>query len=174
MDKLKNFINTRRDEFDKGDLPEGHFERFEHRLPTARRKHLFLHSIAAAAVAASLALLIFFQFFNEPETDPQVYVCETRDEIEDLKMYYNMQINDVITRMEDLYEKDQTSGGEKLLDETKKVLTDNYMFEETVLPKLPCSSDALFAITLHYNSSLESLSFMLKQMEHITEKNDNN
>ena len=174
MDKLKNFINTHREEFDKDELPEGHLERFEQRLPTVHRKHMLLHRLCAVAVAASLALFVFFQFFSEPETDSQMYVCETRDEMEDLKMYYNMQINDVITRMEDLYEKDQTPGAEELLDETKKVLTDNYMFEETVLPKLPCSNDALFAITLHYNSSLKSLSFMLKQMEHITEKNDNN
>lgn len=45
----------------------------------------------------------------------------------------------------------------------------NYMFEETILPTLPCSNDGLFAMTQHYSNSLEGLTLMLKQMEQVTD-----
>ena len=39
MDKLKNFIDANRDAFKEDEmLPEGHFERFEQKLPKPRKK----------------------------------------------------------------------------------------------------------------------------------------
>lgn len=35
MDKLKNFIDTNKEAFEDDLLPEGHFERFEKKLPPA-------------------------------------------------------------------------------------------------------------------------------------------
>ena len=38
MDKLKNFIDANRDAFEEDEmLPEGHFERFEQKLPKPRK-----------------------------------------------------------------------------------------------------------------------------------------
>ena len=51
-----------------------------------------------------------------------------------------MQMSDIISQMQAMYKLQQTPGAEELLKETKRVLTDNYMFEETVLPTLPCSN----------------------------------
>ena len=80
-----------------------------------------------------------------------------------------MQLNDVLTQMKKLYKQDRTPGAEELLQESKRILTDNYMFEETILPTLPCSNDGLFAMTQHYSNSLEGLTLMLKQMEQVTD-----
>ena len=55
MDKLKNFIDTNREAFEDDLLPEGHFERFEKKLPPARRKHFKLYSLSAFAAAAAIA-----------------------------------------------------------------------------------------------------------------------
>ena len=95
--------------------------------------------------------------------------CETQEEIEELRLYYNMQMNDVLAQMKKLYKQDRTPGAEELLQESKRILTDNYMFEETILPTLPCSNDGLFAMTQHYSNSLEGLTLMLKQMEQVTD-----
>ena len=54
MDKLKNFIDTNREAFEDDLLPEGHFERFEKKLPPARRKHFKLYSLSAFAAAAAI------------------------------------------------------------------------------------------------------------------------
>ena len=71
----------------------------------------------------------------------------------------------IISQMQAMYKQQRIPGSEELLKETKRVLTDNYMFEETVLPTLPCSNDGLYAMNQHYSTSLESLNIMLEQME---------
>jgi len=55
-------------------------------------------------------------------------------------------------------------GADELLEETNQILADSRIFEESVLPTLPCSDDGLYAINMHYSSSLESLQIMLNQM----------
>ena len=89
------------------------------------------------------------------------------------RLYYNMQMSDIISQMQAMYKQQRTPGTEELLKETKRVLTDNYMFEETVLPTLPCSNAGLYAMNLHYSTSLESLNIMLKQMESMEDFNRN-
>ena len=74
-------------------------------------------------------------------------------------------MNEIISQMQAMYKQQRIPGSEELLKETKRVLTDNYMFEETVLPTLPCSNDGLYAMNQHYSTSLESLNIMLEQME---------
>ena len=131
MDKLKNFIDANRDAFEEDEmLPEGHFERFEQKLPKPRKNRAALYNLSAFAIAASIALLLLFRLpggTGLPEPP------------------------------------------EELLQESKRILTDNYMFEETILPTLPCSNDGLFAMTQHYSNSLEGLTLMLKQMEQVTD-----
>lgn len=174
MDKLKNFIDANREAFEDEALPEGHLERFGQKLPKPRKRRVTLYALCAFAVAASIALLFLLRLpggTGMPAGQPKATApsCETKEEIEELRLYYNMQMNDVLAQMKKLYKQDQTFGAEELLRESKRVLTDNYMFEETVLPTLPCSNDGLFAMTQHYNNSLESLSFMLRQMERVTD-----
>ena len=151
MDKLKNFIDTNREAFEDDLLPEGHFERFEQKLAVPRKSRATLYSLCAFAAAACIALLFLFKLPGGtplPIQPRQVvtgqHACEVKEEIE-----------------------------EELLKETKRVLTDNYMFEETVLPTLPCSNAGLYAMNLHYSTSLESLNIMLKQMENMEDFNRN-
>ena len=62
MDKLKNFIDANRDAFEEDEmLPEGHFERFEQKLPKPRKNRAALYSLSAFAIAASIALLLLFR-----------------------------------------------------------------------------------------------------------------
>lgn len=183
MDKLKNFIDTHRDAFDDEMLPEGHFGRFSQKLPESRQSKRFKIYTLGACLAAACAALFFL--LHAPESDPvsipldhslqaseKTQHCQQKTEIDELRLYYNMQMNDVMARMEILNREQRTPGAAGLLKETHKVLTDNYMFETTVLPTLPCSDIGLFAMTQHYSNSLQSLSFMLKQMEY--DINNNN
>lgn len=175
MDKLKNFIDANRDAFEEDEmLPAGHFERFEQKLPRPRKNRAVLYSLCTFALAASIALLFLFRLpggtdILEPLPKATAQTCETQEEIEELRLYYHMQMNDVLAQMKKLYKQDQTPGAEELLQESKRILTDNYMFEETILPTLPCSNDGLFAMTQHYSNSLEGLTLMLKQMKQVTD-----
>lgn len=171
MDKLKHFIDTNREAFDDDLLPAGHLERFEQKLPAPRKSRIKLYSLCAFAAAACIAFLLLVRLPGGTTLPPQQpatsasAACETKQEIEELRLYYNMQMNEVISQMQVLYKRQQTPGAEELLKETKRVLTDNYLFEETVLPTLPCSDDGLCAMNQHYSTSLESLNIMLEQME---------
>lgn len=162
MDKLKNFIDTNREAFEDDLLPEGHFERFEQKLAVPRKSRATLYSLCAFAAAACIALLFLFKLPGGtplPTQPRQVvtgqHACEVKEEIEELRLYYNMQMSDIISQMQAMYKLQRTPGTEELLKETKRVLTDNYMFEETVLPTLPCSNAGLYAMNLHYSTSLE-------------------
>lgn len=179
MDKLKDFIDNNREAFEDEWLPEGHFERFEQKLPTEsgkkhKRHYLLWCSYAAVAVVALLLLLQLPGGSTMPNSEQKAtaQASQAKEEIDELQIYYRMQINDLMAQMEHLYKQQQTPGATELLKETKKILQDNYMFEETVLPVLPHSNDGVFAMTQHYNGSLESLNFMLKQMERITNENN--
>ena len=105
MDKLKNFIDANRDAFEEGEiLPEGHFERFEQKLPKSRKNRAALYSLSAFAIAASIALLLLFRLpggtgLPEPAQKTTAQTCETQEEIEELRLYYNMQMNDVLAQM---------------------------------------------------------------------------
>ena len=99
MDKLKNFIDANRDAFKEDEmLPEGHFERFEQKLPKPRKYRAALYSLSAFAIAASIALLLLFRLpegtgLPEPAQKTTAQTCETQEEIEELRLYYNMQMN---------------------------------------------------------------------------------
>ena len=119
MDKLKNFIDANRDAFKEDEmLPEGHFERFEQKLPKPRKNRAALYSLSAFVIAASIALLLLFRLpegtgLPEPAQKTTAQTCETQEEIEELRLYYNMQMNDVLAQMKKLYKQDRTPGAEE-------------------------------------------------------------
>ena len=179
MDKLKDFIEANKDAFNDETLPAGHLERFEQKLPASPKHRKRVYILAAFAAAACFALLFLLRLpggtsIPEPGSKQTAYQACEKQEIEELRIYYNMQINDVMAQMEEIYKSGKTPGTTGLLEETKQILRDNYMFEQTVLPTLPCTNAGVYAMTLHYNNSLEGLSFMLKQMERVANKEDNN
>lgn len=180
MDKLKDFIDNNRNAFNDEYLPDGHFERFEQKLPAPRRKWVRLYSLFAFAAAACATLLILLNIPGgtpsplKKQTASRPHKCEMKQEIEELRLYYNMQMNDVIAQMEELYKQQQKPGAEQLLEETRKILSDTYQFEEIVLPTLPCSNAGVFAMNQHYSTSLESLNYMLQQMEDMKQVKSNN
>lgn len=178
MDKLKNFIDTHKEAFKDDLLPEGHFERFEKKLPVRHklsgRRWL---GFGVAAVAAVVAFVVFLniqsEMHNAPVHQTNTYSCETQKEIDELRVYYTMQMEEMYAQIRSLYKADQVPGGLELLQETKQVIKTTADFEEQVLPNLPCNETSLFAMTQHYNTSLQSLSIMLRQMECII-NNDSN
>jgi len=176
MDKLKNFIDKNRETFEEEQLPAGHLERFEKKLPKKSAGMEFRIVLYTLVAAASVALLFFFHIqyqqsigFNHSEQT----VCEHYDQFQDVKMYYHIQMIEVFTEMERLNEERRIPGGATLLEESKEVLTASMRFEEEVLPSLPCSNEGLFAMDQHYRNSLASLNIMLKHMINTVETENN-
>lgn len=171
MDKLKQFISDNREAFDRMELPKGHQLRFEQKLPH-RRNSFRRYSLYALAAAASVAILIVFTLpFRGVERSmmQRTVTCHTAAEIDNLRLYYNMQMNEVIAQMEAFNPGENEVEKKQLLEESARVMEASKRFEEAVIPQLPCAQETLYAMTQHYTTSLQSLNFMLRQMENSQE-----
>ncbi|MDD2437614.1 MAG: hypothetical protein PHG27_05870 [Massilibacteroides sp.] len=166
MDKLKDFIENNKQAFDEVELPVGHAERFREKLNTQRRtrvkRNVYLWIAVAACLGVLLTIRIQFQKNNAADS------CELTQEIQDVRMYYNMQITAVVSEMEELYKQKQSSAGLGLLKESQVVLASTRDFENRIFPSLPCSEEALFAMSQHYDASITGMNILLKQMQNVT------
>jgi hypothetical protein len=169
MDKLKDFIDKNSAAFDANDpLPEGHLERFEKRLGKKGNIRSLSLLAVAMAVAAGLCLFLITQkgAREDPFPNDSLFICEA-EEIEELRLYYHMQIYDIEAQIKDLYADGRIPGSIELMEETERVIQITYDFETDILPTLPCSEQGMFAINQHYGNSLGSLNFMLEKMKQI-------
>lgn len=167
MDKLKQFINNNREEFDEQELPFGHELRFQKKLPHRKNKTK-VFCLYASLIAASVALLIMLALpFYKPESSFLEHrtSCRTEDEINELRLYYSMQMLDIVDRIKEFDPGEKEQEKQQVLNETEQVLALSKQFDETVIPHLPCSDEGLFAVNQYYSTSLRSLNFMLEQLE---------
>lgn len=162
-----------REAFDDDLLPEGHFKRFKQKLGCSAKSRVSLYVLYSFAVAACIALFVLFRLPGisvlHPLPDKAIIArpaCGIEQEIEELHLYYTMQMNDILAQMRVVYSS-QFPGSAELLQDMQQLLVENDLFEETVLPELPGSSEGLYAMNLHYTSNIETLLFMLKQMENM-------
>ena len=139
MDQLKHFIDTHRDAFEDDRLPAGHLERFKKKLPASHTRNKLLYSMYALLAAASIALLFLVKLYpaGTEQQEGEASSCMLKEEIDGLRLYYTMQMNDVVFQIQALSEQRSTPGTQGLLDEMKQVLADSRQFEEQVLPTLP-------------------------------------
>lgn len=168
MDKLERFIADNRESFNQEALPSGHVERFEAKLavvakPAGRR---YLRSIwYAAGVAATVLVLLLAGYpMLKGEGGGASEFCPASAEINSLRTYYLMQMNDVIARIEDA----ETGNGlekQQLLEESQRIMEANKRFEKSLLRRLPGSQETAYALIQLYGTSLNSLNFMLEQIE---------
>ena len=170
MDKLKQYIDENREAFDELPMPDGHQARFEKKLMQSRKHTLREFSFYGALLAACVALFFLLRFSltivpEDEATQSHLYAgCGMSQEIHDLQLYYTMQMNELVLQLQ-AYDKKNIPGTRELLDEMNQVLYDNSEFEDTILPVLPCSDAAIFAMSRHYGASLESLQIMLNQLQ---------
>lgn len=167
MDKLKQYIQNNREEFDREELPPGHEYRFMQKLS---RKKSRVREIAwyAAAFAASVVILLLMAlpFSGEKNSLPSGVTSEARTvQINELQLYYTMQMQDVIDRIEAFNPGSGMLEKQQVLKEAKRVLAMSELFGESVVPQLPVSDETLFAVTQYYGTSLNSLNFMLEQIQ---------
>ena len=172
MDKLKDFIQDNIEAFDDDFLPEGHFERFEKKLPREQKRRFSLFSLSALAAAASLALLFLIGTPQSEDDEFLEALAREKEEMDGLQMYYRMQMDEIILQMEDL-SKNQAKGTADLLEESRQIMEDSRTFEETVLPTLPCTGEGVLAMSRHYNASVDGLSTVLSHMKQATSENNN-
>jgi len=177
MDKLKSFIENNREEFDNIPLPEGHMERFQEKLNSKGPSHFKRYMLYGMAAAACSTLLILFSLpgqWVEKQMEQAYETCENREEFEELKSYYEMQIYEIVAQMEELQEENASLETDGFMHASRQVISSTKRFEREVLPELPCSDEGFFVINQHYGNSVESLNRVKEQMEFFIRNNIHN
>ena len=173
MEKLRQFIENHRDEFDDEPLLEGHWERFEQKLavvePQQPTKRVLLWAVAGLAAAAAVALLLWLQPMRIV-TDPSDGMVQEdwlamQQEFLETQGYYQMRIIDLTEQMDKLCKEKRSTEAEQLLQAAWQVRSEVKEFEQEVVPTLSYDEMGLYALTQTYSMGIGSLTFLLNQME---------
>ena len=173
MEKLRQFIENHRDEFDDEPLLEGHWERFEQKLaavePQQPTKRVWLWAVAGLAAAAAVALLLWLQPMRIV-TDPSDGMVQEdwlamQQEFLETQGYYQMRIIDLTEQMDKLCKEKRSTEAEQLLHAAWQVRSEVKEFEQEVVPTLSYDEMGLYALTQTYSMGIGSLTFLLNQME---------
>ena len=173
MEKLRQFIENHRDEFDDEPLLEGHWERFEQKLaavePQQPTKRVWLWAVAGLAAAAAIALLLWLQPVRIV-TDPSDGMVQEdwlamQQEFLETQGYYQMRIIDLTEQMDELCKAKRSTEAEQLLQAAWQVRSEVTEFEQEVVPTLSYDETGLYALTQTYSMGIGSLTFLLNQME---------
>ena len=189
MDKLEDFIGQNRELFDQTELPSGHKARFLEKLATAdlsaensspaansslAGKSARFGKAAAWLVAASVAAALAFTFFTSFPTEERGESCELNPQIAELRLYYNMQMEDLMMQMKSEMEKRDNPAFAVLITEGKKIQSACEEFDKTIALELPCSDKGIYAFNQQYASSLEGMQILYKQMQYIKNEQSKN
>lgn len=182
MDRLKDFIEQHRDEFEQEPMPEGHWERFACKLdaqqafhkkenPHRRRLYLYLSAAAAACIALLLCLSPDIRQ-NEPADPLALQAKAVHCEFGEVQFYYRMQMEAIVSEMEEINNRENSEASLHLLSESRKILQNNDCFAEKIAPSLPVSTEGLNTANLYYQCNLNSLKQMLQSLKqlHQTER----
>ena len=173
MEKLRQFIENHRDEFDDEPLLEGHWERFEQKLavvePQQPTKRVWLWAVVGLAAAAAVALLLWLQPMRIV-TDPSDGMVQEdwlamEQEFLETQGYYQMRIIDLTEQMDELCKAKRSTEAEQLLQAAWQVRSEVTEFEQEVVPTLSYDETGLYALTQTYSMGIGSLTFLLNQME---------
>ena len=173
MEKLRQFIENHRDEFDDEPLLEGHWERFEQKLaavePQQPTKRVWLWAVAGLAAAAAVALLLWLQPMRIV-TDPSDGMVQEdwlamQQELLETQGYYQMRIIDLTEQMDKLCKEKRSTEAEQLLQAAWQVRSEVKEFEQEVVPTLSYDEMGLYALTQTYSLGIGSLTFLLDRME---------
>ena len=173
MEKLRQFIENHRDEFDDEPLLDGHWERFEQKLaavePQQPTKRVWLWAAAGLVAAAAIALLLWLQPMRIV-TDPSDGMVQEdwlamQQEFLETQGYYQMRIIDLTEQMDKLCKEKRSTEAEQLLQAAWQVRSEVKEFEQEVVPTLSYDEMGLYALTQTYSMGIGSLTFLLNQME---------
>ena len=176
MDKLKDFIRQNRASFDQEELPNDHLSHFMEKLASSERmvnndysfkKTVYLKKTVFWLVAASIAAAMTFTLFTSNPVEKTAYTCELDTKKAELRMYYQMKMEDLVMQMESETAKTGNPAFAVLVAEGKKIQSACERFDEDVTPTLPCSEKGIYAINQQYANSLAGIQILYNQLMHI-------
>jgi len=130
------------------EIPEGHFARFEAKLP-ARKPNRIIPIISFASIAAAIALVVIFNFGNTSTVNNDIdYFADVPQTAEDVYNSYISQLSEVQASLEN------TPEGEYWIDTFEQIASENVPLLSTLPEELP--REEAYAIVSHHYSTLLS------------------
>lgn len=180
MDKLKSFISENRTSFDVEELPEGHLSRFMTKLdemekeaesttvvnetlrPASKPRYWRWMAVPIAALLAGV--LFYIMYDNQQNKDTEMLnACAMHTEMDELQIYYRMQMDELLMRMEDDKRDESNLALAGLLEAGKKIRLTCEQFDAEVAPALPCSEDGIQVVNQQYSNSLNNIQRIYRQ-----------
>jgi hypothetical protein len=160
MDKLRNYIESHRREFDNFEPSEGHFDRFKVKLmakkPEKRINLYMVASVAAVAgiiVTAGLSLLLNFdKIVNLGKRD--LVANNLSQEIVQIDEYYRYRVYQKQQMITDMIS-DEMSPMEEEISTTLAEFDKNYKNLRHDISESPRPDRAAYVLTLYYQTQLE-------------------
>ncbi len=180
MDKLKSFISENKTLFDVEELPEGHLSRFMTKLDEMEKgaasatvvnetlrsasKPRFWRWMAVPIAALLAGVLFYIMYDNQLNKNTETLnVCAMHTEMDELQIYYRMQMDELLMRMEDDKRNESNLALAGLLEAGKKIRLTCEQFDAEVAPALPCTEDGIQVVNQQYSNSLNSMQRIYRQ-----------
>jgi hypothetical protein len=163
---------------------------------TASFEHRLLRSLATLAAAASLALLAMLRYadslptgidrpapliaeasddpfadaiFSDDEaTDAPQSCAERRAELEEVRLYYGMQIDDLVGDIEDAYALRPSPEAKRIVDDSKALAREATRLADDTLRDFACSSSMIALVSTQLDDNVASLTEMLDRLRQLT------
>jgi hypothetical protein len=172
MDKLRNYIESHRHEFDEFEPSEGHLDRFRAKLMAkkpARRVNLYLVASAAAVagiiVTASLSLLLNFdKMINLGKRD--LAANNLSQEIIQIDEYYRYRVYQKQQMITDMMS-DQMSPMDEEISTTLAEFEKSYKNLRQDISESPRPDRAAYVLTLYYQTQLEVMEQFITRLKDI-------
>ena len=168
-DQLKDYFDTTN--FDV-DVPRfGHLDRFEKRLnPQAEKKRTF--SYQWMSIAASIILVLGF-YLGANMTEKQIVLADVSPEMQETESFFVNTINQELTALE----KVRSPKTERVIEDALNQLEgleDKYKELVKALNNTDSDRRVVYAMISNYQSRIDILQNVLKQIETINNINSNN
>jgi hypothetical protein len=162
MNDLEKIINKNRRLFDDREPDPGHFERFNKKLNTHKRKIMLFYTQVAAIVIAGM-ILAGLSFYLIDRQNPDRVLSRLSPDMQETLYYYNTENSEMIDELKSLSISDNSI--------KKQILNDLNSYEENYrvllndLKKYPNDERVLNALIEVHRSRNEFLHYVLVQVK---------
>lgn len=176
MDQFEKFIQNQHDEIQNDQPNDGHFERFELKMNKQKRRKP-IRLIAFSSSIAAILVLALLTFVPSHSGSNAFTLSDVSEQYADVEYYYTSSINKQINRIKHLAtEYGKTNSAIQLLLDDLEEYDTNYKQLCADLEATPNDERVINALIVYYQSKLETITKILKELDNqqeITEKNEN-
>ena len=168
MEKLDDFINKNRNDFDSAKLSKNHLHKFEKKLQsTSNNNNRYYWFTVAAAIIILISFSITYQkqnFKTNSTEKERLYLSDVSDKYREVEEFYKKNIDDKINEFEQLDCKIDIKQRKMLKSELKQ-LDDDYILLQKELKHNRNDKRIINAMLDNYQNKIRFLDLVVNQIK---------